>query len=110
MRVTVFRQVPSLIIGTCGVVPHHDFDAFEERLDSLEAGGATVERFEPANAADTIAKIPAVRRLVASEGERCFPLVLVNDEIVASGKYPSRTEWAHAIGESRRTEELSSTR
>jgi hypothetical protein len=107
MRVTVFRQVPPLIWGTCGVVSHHDFDAFEERLDSLEESGVTVERFESANAADAITVRPAVQRLVATEGERCFPIVLVNNEIVASGRYPSRTEWAHAIGESRRAEELS---
>ena len=107
MRVTVFRQVPPLIVGTCGVVPHHDFDAFEERLDSLEASGVIVERFEPGNAADMIAARPAVQRLVTTNGEHCFPIVLVNDEIVASGRYPSRTEWAHAIGERRRAEELS---
>ena len=110
MRVTVFREAPPLIVGTCGVVPDHDFDAFEERLDSLESSGVTVERFEPTHGADAIAIRPAVQRLVAVEGERCFPVVLVNDEIVTSGRYPSRTEWAHAIGESRHAEELSPTR
>ena len=44
MRVTVFRTVPPLIVGTCGVVPNPDFDAFEERLDELEATGVVVER------------------------------------------------------------------
>ena len=110
MRVTVFRQVPPLIVGTCGVVSHHDFDAFEERLDSLETGGVTVERFEPAHAAEAIAARPAVRRLVEATGSDCFPIVLVNDDILVSGRYPPRTEWAHAVGGSRRARELSGTR
>ena len=109
MHVTVFRQVPARIVGTCGVVPHHDFDAFEERLNSLEATGVAVERFEPAHAADAIAASPAVQRLVATDGERCFPLVLLDNEIMVSGRYPSPTEWAHAIGASRRVVELAPT-
>jgi hypothetical protein len=109
MRVTVFREVPPLIVGTCGVVAHHDFDALEERLDALEASGVTVERFEPADAA-AIAVRPAIQRLVATESEGGFPLVLVDDELLTSGRYPSRTEWAHAIGASRRGGELAARR
>jgi hypothetical protein len=110
MRVTVFRELPPLVVGTCGVVPDHDFDALEERLDSLESSGVTVERFEPTHAADAIATRPAVQRLVAAEGEGCFPVVMINNDVVMSRRYPSRAEWAHAIGERRRAEELSPTR
>jgi ACR3 family arsenite efflux pump ArsB len=49
MRVTVFRTVPPLIIGTCGVVPNRDFDAFEERLDAPEATGVAVDRLDPSD-------------------------------------------------------------
>ena len=105
MRVTVFRHVPPLIVGTVGVVPNHEFDAFEERLDALEASGVSVERIEPSQSADAIAGRPAAQGLVATEGEGAFPLILINDEIVAWGRYPSHTEWAHAIGVGRRAEE-----
>jgi hypothetical protein len=110
MRVTVFRHVPPLVVGTIGVVPDHGFDACEERLDALEASGVVVERFEPNDAADVIATRPVLERLIATEGERGFPLIVVNDRIVASGRYPSRTEWAHAIGAGRRAGEAAPTR
>jgi arsenical resistance operon trans-acting repressor ArsD len=61
----------------------------------------TIERFEPASDGNATAAWPAVQHLGATEGERSFPLVLVNNEIVAAGRYPSRTEWAHAIGAAR---------
>jgi hypothetical protein len=32
------------------------------------------------------------------EGDRCLPLILVNDAIVLSGGYPSRAQLARAVG------------
>ena len=104
MKVTVFRQVPPLIIGTCGVAPNRDFDEFEQRLDALEATGVMVERFDPSQAADEVAARPSVQRLIAAQGNQSFPVTLVDDEVIASGRYPSRTEWAHAIGRRKRAE------
>ena len=103
MRVTVFRTVPPLIVGTCGVVPNRDFDAFEERLDELEATGVVVERVDPSDH-NAIRGDPAVERIVLARGAQCFPLVLVDGEVVATGRYPTRAEWAHAVGAHRRHE------
>ena len=50
MLVTVFRHVPPPIIGTVGVTQDRAFEAFEERLDWLEAIGLLVERFDPSTA------------------------------------------------------------
>ena len=41
--VTVFRRVPPPIVGTVGVIHDRGFEAFEERLDWLEAVGFPVE-------------------------------------------------------------------
>lgn len=105
MRITVIRSVPPVVIGTVGVVPKHDFEAFEAQLDAVEASGAIVERVQPDQATPVIAEQPSVQRLVIERGTRAFPLVLVNDEIVSSGRYPTGTEWAHALGAGRRAEE-----
>jgi arsenical resistance operon trans-acting repressor ArsD len=110
MRITVIRSVPAVIIGTVGVVPNHEFDAFEARLDAVEASGVIVERFQPDQAAVVDAQGPAVQQLVTDRGAGSFPLVLVNGEIVSSGRYPTSTEWAHALGSGRRAEEMIPTR
>jgi hypothetical protein len=104
MQVTVVRAVPPLIVGACGVVPNREFEAFEERLDALEATGVMVERVDPADVSTALARIPGVQRLVAARGERCFPLTAIDDEVIASGRYPTRAEWAHAIGTHKRHE------
>jgi hypothetical protein len=96
--VTVFRNVPPPIIGTVGVVQDRAFEAFEERLDWLEAIGLLVERFDPSAAAREVAA-RGVRDLLATEGDRCLPLILVNDAIVSRGVYPTRTQLARAVGQ-----------
>jgi hypothetical protein len=37
------------------------------------------------------------------------PVTLVNDDVVAWGRYPSRREWAHALGTVRRHEQAAVT-
>ena len=102
MLVTVFRHVPPPIIGTIGVIHDRAFEAFEERLDWLEAIGLLVERFDPGTAPAEVAAHECVRDLLATEGDRCLPLILVNDAVVSRGSCPSRTQLAQAVGRARR--------
>jgi hypothetical protein len=98
--VTVFRRVPPPIIGTVGVIQDRDFQAFEERLDWLEAGGLRVERFDPTTEPGEVAARESVRKLLSIEGDQCLPLILVNDAVVLGGRYPSRAQLARAVGRS----------
>jgi hypothetical protein len=99
--VTVFRRVPPPIVGMVGVIHDRAFEAFEERLDWLEAAGLLVERFDPAVASAEVAARPQVRDLIDSEGDRCLPLLLVDGEVFSRGRCLSRTELARAVGQAR---------
>jgi hypothetical protein len=101
VSVTVFRQVPPPIIGMVGVVQDRAFEAFEERLDWLEALGVPVERLDPAIAPAEVVAHRAVHDLLLAEGDRCLPLILVNDALVSRGAYPSRAQLARAVGRAR---------
>jgi hypothetical protein len=105
MRITVVRSVPPLVIGTVGIVPNHEFEVFEARLDAVEGGGAVVGRLRPEEIDDRPALVDLKTRHL-----RSFPVVIVNDEILCSGRYPTSAEWAHALGASRRSEETAQTR
>lgn len=99
--VTVFRRIPPPIIGTTGVTHDRSFESFEEHLDWLEAAGVPVERFDPSADPREVADREPVRTLLAREGARCLPLVLVNDAVVIRGAYPSRAQLARAVGRAR---------
>lgn len=96
--VTVVRHVPQPVIGVIGT--HYDpaFETFEADLDWLESTGMLVERFDPTTAADEVAARPVVQQAFSAEGDRCLPLILVGDAVVARGAYPSRAQLARAVG------------
>jgi hypothetical protein len=108
MRITVIRSVPPVVIGSVGIVPNHEFEVFEARLDAVEASGVTVERLQPEEINEVMADRPALVELMKGH-LRSFPVVLVKDEIVSSGRYPTSTEWAHVLCAGRRAEETAPT-
>jgi hypothetical protein len=96
--VTVFRHVPPPITGILGTFHDRAFEAFEAELDWLETTGIPVERFDPSDMPAEVSSRPAVEQLLAAEGDRCLPLILVNDVVSSKGVYPSRTLLARAAG------------
>jgi len=93
--VTAFRHVPKPIIGMVSVVNDRQFQALEESLDWLETAGLLVERFDPATDPKGVAAHPAAQQLLSS-GDRCLPLVLVDEAVVLQGAFPSRAQLARA--------------
>jgi hypothetical protein len=100
--VTVARRVPEPIIGMCGVRHDRAFETLEANLDWLETTGMPVERFDPETAPSEVATRPVVQQLLSANGERCLPLILVDDAVVSRGTYPSRAQLARAVGRGRR--------
>lgn len=107
---TVFRHVPPPIIGVCGVVPDRTSEALEQELDWLEANGLLVERFDPHREPAAAARFQGVTDVLAKEGPRCLPLILVDDVIVSSGVHPTRTQLARVVGQHRSQSELAAAR
>ena len=99
--VTVLRHVPRPITGMIGVLYDRTFEAFEANLDWLETTGLLVERFDPWTAPGEVTTRPVVRQLLQGDGDRCLPLILVDDTVVSQGIYPSRAQLARAVGRGR---------
>ena len=59
----VVRSVPSVIIGSVGIVPNHEFEAFDARLDAAEESSVIVERLQPEEIDGAIVNRPALRDL-----------------------------------------------
>jgi Arsenical resistance operon protein ArsD len=97
--VTVFRHVPKPIIGMIGTLYDPEFERFEASLDWLETTGVLVQQFDPSTAQPEVAKRPAVQQIVSADGDRCLPLILVNESVVSRGTYLSRAQLARAVGQ-----------
>lgn len=96
--VTVFRHVPQPIIGMIGTRYDRAFETFEANLDWLETTGDLVERFDPFTALQEVAQRPSVQQILSNQGDRCLPLILVNESVVSRGTYLSRAQLARAVG------------
>jgi hypothetical protein len=97
--VTVLRHVPKPITGMIGTLYDPEFERFEANLDWLETTGVLVEQFDPSTAQQQIAKRPAVQQIMSTDGDRCLPLILVNESVVSRGTYLSRAQLARAVGQ-----------
>lgn len=99
--VTVVRREPPPIIGVCGIVPDRAFEAFEQTLDWLESTGTLVERFDPSERVPDGALGADITTRLAREGDRCLPLILVDEVVVSTGVRPTRSQLARLVGRSR---------
>jgi hypothetical protein len=97
--VTVFRRIPKPITGMIGVLYDPEFTRFEATLDWLETTGVLVEQFDPSTAQQEVAKRPTVQQILADEGKRALPVILVNESVVSKGRYLSRAQLARAVGQ-----------
>jgi hypothetical protein len=57
-----------------------------------------VEQFDSCRGAEQVAKRPHPQ-ILSAEGDRCLPLILVNESVVSRGTHLSRAQLARAVGQ-----------
>ena len=92
---TVVRQHPRVLIGSCGVYPDRAFESLETDLDWLELQGVPVERLEPQTADILFGRCPEAVRIWRASGDAALPLFAVGEQLLSSGRVPTRHELAH---------------
>jgi hypothetical protein len=84
--------------GVCG--PNVDPALVQFAADFLWVAGqgVHVERYNLAQQPQAYAANETVRAALATDGNACLPLILVDGQIVSKGKYPARKELAGLVG------------
>lgn len=93
-KIEIFDPPQCCSTGVCGPKVDKKLVRFAADLDWLAKNGAVVERFNLAQQPDAFMGSDAVREKLVIEGNGCLPLVVVDGEIVSSGRYPDRGELA----------------
>ena len=99
--VRVFDPAMCCSTGICGPSVDPKLARFAADLDWLKHQGISVERFNLSQQPGAFAADAAVKTTLEAKGESGLPLVKVNDEVKASGVYPSREDlaaWAGVSG------------
>jgi hypothetical protein len=93
-KVRIYDRAMCCSTGVCGPQVDPVLPRFSADLDWLKNQGNDVVRFNLSQDPAEFAKNARVQQLLSSEGVECLPLVVVNDQVVSRGDYPSRKNLA----------------
>ncbi len=94
--VSVYDPAMCCPTGVCGPSVDPELSRISGDLRWLESQGARVERFNLAQEPDAFVANPRVTGLMQAFGDGALPAVLVDGEVAAHGRYPSREELVEA--------------
>lgn len=97
-RVSVYDPALCCSSGVCGPSVDPALSVAAADLAWLESAGVRVERFNLAQQPQAFADNERVLEVMQSAGESALPIVLLDGELLAKGRYPSRDELAQAAG------------
>ena len=96
-RVSVYDPALCCSSGVCGPSVDPALSVAAADLAWLESVGVHVERFNLAQEPQAFADNERVLEVMRGAGESALPVVLLDGEVLAKGRYPSRTELARAV-------------
>ena len=79
--------------GVCGPSPDDELMRVSTMVFKLTRSGASIERYNLTNNPKEFVDNKTVNKLLDEKGEDVLPIVIVDDEVVMTGKYPSNEEF-----------------
>lgn len=97
-KIQVFDPAMCCSTGVCGPSVDPALARFAADVAWLRSRGVEVERFNLSQDPRAFLASAPARRTLQAEGTDCLPLVVVGDEVVSRGAYPTRRELAASVG------------
>ena len=79
--------------GVCGPSPDEELMRVSTLVDKLTKSGASIDRYNLTNNTKEFVENKTINRLLEEKGEDVLPVVIVDGEVVMTGKYPSNEEF-----------------
>ncbi|WAF75764.1 arsenite efflux transporter metallochaperone ArsD [Aeromonas dhakensis] len=96
--IQIFDPALCCASGVCGTEVDQALVTFAADLAWAREQGVAIERFNLAQQPLQFAETPVVSAFLTHAGEEGLPLVLVEGQVVLTGRYPSRGELARYAG------------
>ncbi|BCL83652.1 arsenic resistance operon repressor [Ktedonobacteria bacterium brp13] len=101
MTVRVYDPAMCCSTGVCGPSVDTQLVQFAADLQWLETQQVRVQRYNLSQQPDAFLQNKKVAGLLQAFDEKALPIILVNDEILVYGQYPSREELAQALADAK---------
>lgn len=79
--------------GVCGPSPDEELMRVSTLVDKLIKSGVSIDRYNLTNNTKEFVENKTINNLLSEKGEDILPVVMVDDEVVMTGKYPSNEEF-----------------
>lgn len=96
--IQIFDPALCCASGVCGTEVDQRLVSFAADLAWVKGQGVAIERFNLALQPMVFAETAAVSAFLVHAGEEGLPLVLVDGQVVLTGRYPSRAELIRYAG------------
>ncbi|MDA8190299.1 arsenite efflux transporter metallochaperone ArsD [Acidiferrobacter thiooxydans] len=96
--IRVFDPALCCSTGVCGVDVDQALLRFAADVEWARQHGAHIERMNLAQEPLVFAQDATVSAFLERSGQEALPLILIDEQVVMAGRYPSRAElarWAH---------------
>lgn len=96
-NIQIFDPALCCSTGVCGTNPDQTLINFSADVEAVKKQGAKIERFNLAQEPLVFAQNSVVKSFLERSGQEALPLVLIDNEIVLAGRYPTKAEllkWA----------------
>lgn len=93
MKITILDPSMCCSTGVCG--PDVDDNLIQTAANAkwLKSLGHEVHRHNISNDAEAFKNYPEAIKKLQKEGTNSLPYILINDQLVMSGVYPTKAEW-----------------
>ena len=93
MKITILDPAMCCSTGVCGTDIDDNLIQTAANAKWLKSLGHDVQRHNISNDAAAFKNYPDALSKLQKEGTNSLPYILVNDQLVMSGTYPTKSEW-----------------
>jgi len=96
-KMFIYEPAMCCSTGLCGVSVDPELLRISTTLNNLKKNGILVERYNLTNAPQEFIKNKEVNEFINRNGVEELPLILIDNAIVMSGRYPSNEEFVKLL-------------
>ncbi len=97
-KMSIYEPAMCCETGICGVSVNPELIRISTVLNALKKNGIGVDRFNLNNAPMAFVNNQTINKYINEKGPDGLPVVLLDDEIIITGRYPTNAEFVSLLG------------
>ena len=97
-KIRIYEPAMCCSTGVCGPSVDEELLRISTVVDKIKSKNFDIKRFNLANDSDEFVKNESVNKLLNEKEEEALPIVILDDKIVLSGRYPTNKELEEMTG------------